>query len=51
MFCCFCKRGASEESPLCAELYCQPCQKGEGCFLYLTSFSHMLHWLGDALEK
>lgn len=32
MFCCFCKRGASEESLLCAGLYCQRCQKGEGHF-------------------
>lgn len=32
MFCCFCKRGASEESLLCAGFYCQRCQKGEGHF-------------------
>lgn len=32
MFCCFCKRGASEESPLCTGLRCEHCQKGEGHF-------------------
>ena len=32
MFCCFCKRGASEESPLCTGLCCERCQKGEGHF-------------------
>lgn len=26
-------------------------RKGEGRSLYLTSFSHMLHWLRDTLEK
>lgn len=32
MFCCFCKRGASDESPLCTGLCCEHCQKGEGRF-------------------